>query len=390
MAKPKTVKEAFDNKTIIKDMKFTVNTKTLSKALSYCSYITTRHKHIPQIENVLFEIENDVLFLVATDLEITTRIKIPIFDNKDKFSVIVPIELISKTMSVLPDVPITIDIDMDTYKITIQYEEDIFTMVGESSITFPIIPSFESKVNFSINSQDLLKAIKYTVYATDSEDAYKPYDNCVSLQINKVINLYATNGSMLAKYTFPKDFDLEEAITCNMTKKTALTINKYITSEKDITFSFDYRNIIIQIEDITIYAKLQEATYPNVEAVMPNDNPITIKVPRKELLQSIKNVSLYCNESNNQIKIILKDDEISLMAENTDIKKKASIKMKCENESNAIIDIGFNHKLLTNILSVYTDDNVYIHMNTPNRAVILNEELNNNVTTLLMPVMLNY
>lgn len=371
-------------------MKFTVNTKTLSKALSYCSYITTRHKHIPQIENVLFEIENDVLFLVATDLEITTRIKIPIFDNKDKFSVIVPIELISKTMSVLPDVPITIDIDMDTYKITIQYEEDIFTMVGESSITFPIIPSFESKVNFSINSQDLLKAIKYTVYATDGEDAYKPYDNCVSLQINKVINLYATNGSMLAKYTFPKDFDLEEAITCNMTKKTALTINKYITSEKDITFSFDYRNIIIQIEDITIYAKLQETTYPNVEAVMPNDNPITIKVPRKELLQSIKNISLYCNESNNQIKIILKDDEISLMAENTDIKKKASIKMKCENESNAIIDIGFNHKLLTNILSVYTDDNVYIHMNTPNRAVILNEELNNNVTTLLMPVMLNY
>lgn len=100
-------------------MKFTVNTKELLKALSQAAYVTANNKYIPQLENVLFNIEGETLTLISTDLEVTSQIQIPIIDNTDTFSVIVPVMLMTKTMEALPDIPITIEIDKETLAINI-------------------------------------------------------------------------------------------------------------------------------------------------------------------------------------------------------------------------------------------------------------------------------
>lgn len=373
-------------------MKFTVNTKELLKALSQAVYVAATNKNIPQIENVLFNIEGETLTLISTDLEVTSQIQIPIYDNTDTFSVIVPVMLMTKTMEALPDIPITIEIDKETLAINISYGEDIFNMVGYASDTFPQIPSLISKLTITLKGKDVLDAIKSTVFATESKDDMRPYSNCVSIQIKKDILFYATNGNMLSKYVIPENIVLDSKIPVeyNIPKKAILAISKYITAEdEDVIFSFNQSNLKIEIENThVLYTKLKETKYPSVESVIPKDNNIDIKISKKEFLQAIKNISLYCNESTNQIKIEIKNEELLLTAENIDIKKKAVIKLPCESE-NANITIGFNHKLLSTIVSICKHEYVHLLLDSPSRAALIKDDANERCTMLLMPVMLN-
>ena len=114
----------------------------------------------------------------------------------------------------------------------------------------------------------------------------------------------------------------------------------------------------------------------------------SIKISKKEFLQAIKNISLYCNESTNQIKIEIKNEELLLTAENIDIKKKAVIKLPCESKD-ANITIGFNHKLLSTIVSICKHEYIHLLLDSPSRAAIIKDDANERCTMLLMPVMLN-
>ena len=86
--------------------------------------------------------------------------------------------------------------------------------------------------------------------------------------------------------------------------------------------------------------------------------------------------------------------ELNISAEDIDYSNKADERLNCEYNGDDI-QIGFNSRFLTEMLSNLNTDNVELKMSLPNRAGILTpildeEEINKEeLLMLVMPVMLN-
>jgi DNA polymerase-3 subunit beta len=84
--------------------------------------------------------------------------------------------------------------------------------------------------------------------------------------------------------------------------------------------------------------------------------------------------------------------ELNISAEDIDYSNKAEERLTCDYQGDDI-QIGFNSRFLSEMLSNITADDVQLEMSLPNRAGILTPvdglEQGEQVTMLVMPVMLN-
>ena len=143
---------------------------------------------------------------------------------------------------------------------------------------------------------------------------------------------------------------------------------------------------------MVLVCRLIDGKYPNYEAVIPKENPNVLTIDRAQFLSSIKRVSIFSNKTTHQIRLKLVGSELSLFAEDIDFANEATERLTC-NYNGDDLEIGFNSRFLSEMLTNLTSDEIMLEMSLPNRAGILTPvdglDEGETVTMLVMPVMLN-
>ena len=106
----------------------------------------------------------------------------------------------------------------------------------------------------------------------------------------------------------------------------------------------------------------------------------------------MRRVSIFSNKTTHQIRLRIAGAELNISAEDIDYSNKAEERLTCDYQGDDI-QIGFNSRFLSEMLSNITADDVQLEMSLPNRAGILTPvdglDQGEQVTMLVMPVMLN-
>ena len=167
-----------------------------------------------------------------------------------------------------------------------------------------------------------------------------------------------------------------------------------------------YMNVAFSCQNYTIITRIIEGTYPEYEAVIPENNPISVVTKRKELLKQLELSLLTANKTTYQVVLDVNIPSntsrnsfsasfgCKLSSEDLDFNSSFStiIEAKVYDGQTAVDDvdleplkirIGFNGQFMIKILQDLSQPQVDISMSTPDRAMILDSEV------LLMPVMLN-
>jgi len=144
--------------------------------------------------------------------------------------------------------------------------------------------------------------------------------------------------------------------------------------------------------NISMVCRLIEGKYPNYEAVIPTHNPNKLIIDRQSLLNSIKRVAIFANQSTHQVRFKITGQELQLSAEDLDYANEAKERLTCNYEGDDM-EIGFNSRFFIEMLNNLDQDEIKLEMSAPNRAGILfpigNENTNEDILMLVMPVMLN-
>ena len=127
----------------------------------------------------------------------------------------------------------------------------------------------------------------------------------------------------------------------------------------------------------------------NYDAVIENPNKLTVE--RNVFLNSTKRF-IFSSKTTHQIRLKMAGTELNISAEDVDYSNKAEERLQCDYTGDDL-QIGFNSRFLTEMLTNLSSDQVSLEMSMPNRAGILTpidgtvegEE----ITMLVMPVMLN-
>lgn len=99
-------------------MKFIVSSSYLLKQLSAIKGVITTNPVVPILENFLFEINDGTLKVTASDLQTSMITELDV-EAKENGSIAVPARILLETLSNLPEQPVTISVDEDTYSIEI-------------------------------------------------------------------------------------------------------------------------------------------------------------------------------------------------------------------------------------------------------------------------------
>ena len=98
-------------------MKFVVSSSELVKNLSNISGVIVPSPLVPILENFLFELDATNLVVTASDMQ-TVMVADFLVDSSDKVSVAIPAKLLMDTLKSLPEQPISVNINSDTFYIT--------------------------------------------------------------------------------------------------------------------------------------------------------------------------------------------------------------------------------------------------------------------------------
>ena len=371
-------------------MKFIANTSSLVEHLQKISGTLVSKPTLPIIENFLFTIVKNNLSITSTDLEtsMTTNMSI---ESDGSISVAVPSRLTIETLRSLPNQPVTFTIDEKTFQVQIKSEFGNYKLAGQPGKDFPKLPDTESETSFTIASETLQNCIAKTIFATGNDELRLNLTGVfVELEEDK-ITFVATDANRLVKV---ERNDVKPGVKHNfILPKKALKLLKSSLVGASLPVQIDYNrsNAFFSFGDTKLVCRFIDEKYPDYNAVIPKENPNVLVINREDLYNSVKRISIYSSKSTHQIRLKLAGSEMSISAEDFDLSNEAIEKIACD-YTGEDIEIGFNSKLLLELLGSLDIDVVKFEMSTPNRAGIIlpNEKVKEEaMLMLIMPMMLN-
>jgi DNA polymerase III subunit beta len=371
-------------------MKFSVSSSELLKQLQIVSGAINNNPVLPILEGFLFRIEGNRLHIAGSDLETSITTGMDVHSSGDG-SVAIPAKTLMDTLKALPDQPVSIDVDTETYGVSITSAYGKYRLAGENGNDFPHIAEPEGVETVEMPSAALHQAITRTLFATSS-DELRPAMTGVLFQIdfNKV-TFVATDAHKLVRFTSSGEVKSEVTTSFIVPKKAMNLLKSALPSGGAVSISFNKSSAFFAFGDVRLVCRLIDARYPDYNAVIPTDNPNIMTVSRTQLLNSLKRINIYANKTTNQAVLNIEPEVLTLSAQDLDFSNEATEKILAELTGEAI-QIAFNAKFLIEMLSVLEGEEVRFELSTPTRAGILRptEAIEGeDILMLVMPVMYN-
>lgn len=370
-------------------MKFTANSVILLKHLNIINGAVPSSPLIPILENFLFEVTEDTLVVTASDLNTTMTTQLAV-DSEGSATICVPAKLIVETLKSLPDQPVSFLLDLDTFAVTLISENGKYKVSGENAIDFPKIPAVKSSDEILIPASVLSKAVNNTLFAVGNDDL-RPAMTGVLFEFSENNTTYvATDGHRLVRY---KRFDIVSENEASMiVPKKALNLLKAAlpNDSQEVTMTYTAQNAYFKFENNSLICRLVEERYPDYQAAIPTANPFTMTIHRVDFLNSLKRVSLYANKSTHQVRLKISETDLMISGEDVDFSNEGNESLPCEYDGDPM-EIGFNARLLTEMLSNMDSNLVELQLAAPNKQGILLPKIkddNEDILMLVMPVML--
>lgn len=371
-------------------MKFIVSSSYLLKQLQVLGSVINSSNTLPILDNFLFELNGTELKVSASDLETTMSATLEI-DSDSKGSVAVPAKLLLETLKTFPEQPLTFTVE-DNNTIEISSNSGKYALAYASGDEFPKAVTLEDPSSTIVPAEVLATAVSKTIFAAGNDDL-RPVMSGVFFQFSpQGLTFVATDAHKLVKYA-RTDVTASQVADFIMPKK-PLTILKGIlaTSDAEVKIEYNDSNATFSFDNYVLTCRLIDGKYPNYEAVIPKENPNKLLISRTQFQSSVRRVAIFSNKTTHQIRLKIAGTELNISAEDIDYSNKAEERLTCDYQGDDM-QIGFNSRFLTEMLTNLQSDEIMLEMSLPNRAGILTPvdglDEGETVTMLVMPVMLN-
>ena len=370
-------------------MKFIVNTNQLLNKLQSVSGTIVSKPVIPILDHFLFDITDKKLTITGTDLETTMSTTMEV-QSDENVRIAVPSKMCMDTLKELPNQPVTFTISTEKNTIELKSEFGRYKLVGQNADDFPKIPESNAENSFSIPSRVLSSSIAQTIFSSGNDE--------LRLSLTGVyVQLYRDNAVFVAtdanRLVKVERVDVKPGLeTSFILPKKALNLLKSNLPQDDSATQVDFNesNAFFTFGDVSLICRLIDERYPDYQAVIPEENPNKLTINRTEFLNSIKRSSIYGNKTTNQVNIKITGSELTIHAEDIDLSNEAVERLGCD-YTGEDMEIGFNSRLLIEMLQNIRTPDIIIELSSPSRAgIILPSENveNENLLMLLMPMMI--
>lgn len=373
-------------------MRFTLSSTALSNRLQTLSKVINSKNSLSILESFLFQVQNGQISITASDSEnmMRTSLALDEFDTEGNFAI--PSHTILDAVKELPEQPLTFEVNLDTYEVTVGYQNGQYQFAAQNAEEYPQTAVIGDDAHaITIDSAVLCDNINRTLFATDNNEI-RPVMNGIYFDLaSDCLAFVASDGHKLVRCRY-YSIKSEEPSSFILPKKPATLLRNVLDkSGGDVVVKFNSSSAEFHFANGMLSCRLIEGMFPNYNAAIPADNPNELIIDRKSLLSAIRRVLPFASMSSQLIRFRLDNGNLELSSEDLDFATRAKESLICQYNGQPL-QIGFRGDFFTEILNSIDADDIKILLGDPSRAGIIvpiTQPENEDVLMLIMPLLLN-
>lgn len=370
-------------------MKFSIKKNIILEQLTNVSKAISTRNIIPILNGIKFELNNEGLYLTASDSDLTIKSFIPA-DKIETIDVqgeiIIQSKYILEIIKKLPSDIVNFEV-IDSLKILIYTETSQYNLNCLNTADYPQIELKDNDTHIELNSGVLKKMIKQTIFAISTQES-RPLLTGVNIKVNgAVLECVATDSYRLAKKTINLDNPYEEAIDIVIPGRNINELDKIITEDDKVVEIHIFDNkIMFKYEGIKFQSNLLNGTYPNTSNFIPAEFAYIISTKLNDYNIAIDGASLLTqSKEKNIVKMEAIGNELIISSFASEIGK-AENRISVERNVNEDLAISFSARYMMDALRTFDDEDIILCMNSDSKPIVIKSATDESLIQLVLPI----
>ena len=369
-------------------MQFVIKRDILLKSLNFVQGIVEKKNTLPILSNVLLQLKDKKLSIVATDLDIIFY---------DEISNVKVINEGSTTTSaailydILRKIPSNSELNFDLKsenKLTLKSENFDFNLLCLPVDNFPTFNDDFDSPEIKLNNEKFLKLLNKTKISISNDDT-RHYLNGIFIHLTEAhgrnfLTGVATDSHRLSS----SSLEIEKVDSFNsiiLPRKTAYQLTSLLSESNDqLIFQSNENKIKFSLGNTKLISKVIDGKFPDYSKVIPKNNDKILSVSSKDFINSIERVASVSLDGKEGVKLLISKDNIQLSvnsANSGEGNEKIVADFNSEN-----MNISFNSKYLIDIASEVEDKKLKMNLKDSVSPVLVEDSSDKNSFYVIMPM----
>ena len=369
-------------------MHFSVKRDILLNSLNYVQGIVEKKNTLPILSNVLLQLKDKKLSIVATDLDIVFYDEIEevniINEGSTTTSAAILYDILRKISS---NSELTFDLKTEN-KLSLKSQNSDFNLLCLPTDNFPKFSDDFNDPEISINRGKFLKLLNKTKIAISNDDT-RHYLNGILLHLSeshgrKFLTGVATDSHRLSSSSLEIE-NSENFSSLILPRKSVFQLCTLLTdSNHELTMQTSENKIKFTLGKIRLISKVIDGKFPDYKKVVPTGNDKSLIVSSKDFINSIERVTSVSLDGKEGVKLAINKENIQL-----------SVNSANSGEGNEVINanfnseklnISFNSKYLVDIAAEIEDKNLKMNLKDSVSPVLIVDASDKNSYYVIMPM----
>ncbi len=369
-------------------MQFIVKRDLLLKSLNFVQGIVEKKNTLPILSNVLLQLKDNKLLIVATDLDIVFHDEINDVkiqkEGSTTTSAAILYDILRKISS---NAEIKFHLKTEN-KLSLNSENSDFNLLCLPTDNFPTFADEFEGPEIEINKNNFLKLLNKTKIAISNDDT-RHYLNGVYLHLTEghgrnFLTGVATDSHRLSSSSVEID-NVKDFTSFILPRKTVFQLCSLLAETNSKFFMQSSENKVkFSLGDTKLVSKVIDGKFPDYKKVVPTNNDKSLIVPSKEFINSIERVASVSLDRKEGVKLVINKENVQLSVNSASSGEGNEIIKANFNSNN--LSISFNSKYLIDIASEIEDKNLKMNLKDSVSPVLIEDVSDKNSYYVIMPM----
>src|SRR3954447_21971357 len=363
-------------------MKVTCGREEFVGRIGIVSRAVSSRSSVQILAGVLLEAAAGELRLAATDMELSLRTSLDAQVESDG-SVVVPGRLLVDIARLLPDSDVQIEHRVEEGVLAVTCGAASYRLHTYSAEDFPRLPDVDDTQIFTVDAEALLETVSQ-VSRSASRDESRPVLTGILARFEPGKLVMAATDS----YRLPvKETDLagsSQELEAIIPARALAELARIVGSATQLELGVQENQVAFRTEEAVLTTRRIDGQFPNVKQLLPEQFEHVVTLPRSELLEVVRRVSVMA-QRNSPLRLRFAEGELNISAQTQDVgEAKESLPAPFAGDP---LEIGFNPEFLRDGIESVQSDEVQLKLISPLRPGLIQGE-GDDYSYLIMPIRL--
>ncbi len=370
--------------------------ENLQRALGRVGRAVASRTSLPVLSNVLISTDEGRLRIAATNLEIgvTTWIEA---DIQEEGRITIDARLLGEFVNTLPAGGVSLEVDPNRLSLTVKAGRDEASINGIDAEDFPVIPSVSDEgFGVEVDAQKLREMISLVEFAAASDDSRPVLAGVLTRFEGSSVILAAADGFRMAVNEGEIATPVAERTDLIVPARSYRELARIIGDAEGVirlAVTPNRSQIMARVDDTEWVSRLIDGTFPDVRQIVPRDFATRVDLSRDVLLNAVRRASYFARDNNDVIRLVVSPGEDDLTPGNVEVSANAAERGNSHSFVDASVtggdvQVAFNSRYLSDVLSVLKHGQVMMGLNGPTQAGVIRPSGADSYTHVIMPMVI--